>query len=107
MRSINVTELKDNLGDYLTFAKSGESIVIHDFDVPVAKLVPFAEDKALVRQNSGFTDEELELAAAGLLRLPETPWTSADLEDFLDSPWPAVNGNAGSDAIIAERNEGR
>ena len=51
MRSVNVAELKNKLSKYLTFAKSGEEIVIRDRNLPVAKLVPFSAEEA--------SDEEL------------------------------------------------
>jgi antitoxin (DNA-binding transcriptional repressor) of toxin-antitoxin stability system len=45
MRSVDVTELQDNLRDFLKFAKSGEIVVIRDRDIPVAKLVPLADNE--------------------------------------------------------------
>src|SRR5579863_1444687 len=63
MRSVNVAELKNSLSKYLTFAKSGEEIVIRDRNLPVAKLVPFVSNEA--------SEEELLLVAAGKLRLPK------------------------------------
>ena len=44
MRSVNVAELKNRLSKYLTFARSGEEVVIRDRNLPVAKLVPANED---------------------------------------------------------------
>jgi prevent-host-death family protein len=40
MHSVNVAELKNQLCKYLTFAKSGEEIVIRVRNLPVAKLLP-------------------------------------------------------------------
>jgi prevent-host-death family protein len=48
MQSVNVTELRDNLNDYITRARSGEVIVIRDREIPVAKLVPVSDDKRSV-----------------------------------------------------------
>ncbi len=48
MRSVNVAELKNQLSKYLTFAKSGDEIIIRDRNVPVAKLVPFSGVPAAV-----------------------------------------------------------
>jgi antitoxin (DNA-binding transcriptional repressor) of toxin-antitoxin stability system len=62
MRSVNVAELKNQLSKYLTFARSGEEIVIRDRNLPGAKLIPFSAGDA--------SDEELLLVAAGKMRLP-------------------------------------
>ena len=74
MRSVNVAELKNRLSTYLTYAKSGEVIVIRDRNLPVAKLIPFTAEDA--------SEEELALVAAGAMRLPEEPLDlDAALED--------------------------
>jgi len=67
MRSVNIAELKNRLSTYLTYAKSGEVVVIRDRNLPVAKLIPFTAEDA--------SEEELALVAAGAMRLPETRWT--------------------------------
>ena len=95
MRSVNVAELKNKLSAYLAYAKAGEEIVVRERNRPIARLVPFAADDA--------TEEELALAAAGILRLPEKPF---DYENFSKLPWPKVDGNRGTQAVIDERNEG-
>jgi prevent-host-death family protein len=96
MRSVNVAELKNRLSTYLTYAKSGEVVVIRDRNLPVAKLIPFsAEDAA---------DEELALVAAGAMRLPEK---RLDLDQLWKMPKAAVKGNAAMQAILNERDEGR
>lgn len=56
MRTVNVAKLKDQLSKYLTFAKSGEEIVIRERNLPVAKLVPFVVE--------GAEAQELKLVAA-------------------------------------------
>ena len=96
MRTVNVAELKNQLSKYLTFAKSGEEIVIRDRSLPVAKIVPFeAKDSS---------DEELLLVAAGKMRLPEQP---LDLEKLLKLPTGRGHGRAITQALIEERNESR
>ena len=70
MRTVNVAKLKDQLSKYLTFAKSGEEVVIRDRNLPVAKLVPFSAE--------GADAQELRLVAAGKLRLRVTCWKSAN-----------------------------
>jgi antitoxin (DNA-binding transcriptional repressor) of toxin-antitoxin stability system len=90
-----VARLKDQLSKYLTFAKSGEEVVIRDRSLPVAKLVPF--------QAEGADDQELTLVAAGKLRLPKA---QLDVKKLLKIPTGTVQGNKAIQAIVAER-EGR
>lgn len=94
MRSVNVAELKNRLSKYLTFAKSGEEVVIRDRNLPVAKLVPFSAE--------GTDDQELALVAAGKLRLPEL---QLDVKKLLKIPTGSVAGNKTIHAVIANREE--
>ena len=92
MRSVNVAELKNQLSKYLTFAKSGEEVVIRDRNLPVAKLVPFSAEAA--------SEEELLLVAAGKMRLPRS---SVKLEELLRIPTGKVPGSEGVQALLEER----
>jgi prevent-host-death family protein len=96
MRTVNVAELKNRLSTYLTYAKSGEVVVIRDRNLPVAKLVPFVADDA--------SEEELALVAAGAMRLPEKP---LDLDQLWRMPRAAVGGSAATQAVLDERDESR
>jgi prevent-host-death family protein len=96
MRSVNVAELKNRLSTYLTYAKSGEVVVIRDRNLPVAKLIPFTAEDA--------SEEELALVAAGAMRLPEKP---LDLDQLWKMPRATVSGNAAMRAVLDERDEGR
>ncbi len=96
MRSVNVAELKNRLSTYLTYAKSGEVVVIRDRNLPVAKLIPFIAEDA--------SEEELALVAAGAMRLPEKP---LDLDQLWKMPRAPVSGNAAMRAVLDERDEGR
>ena len=95
MRSVNVAELKNRLSKYLTFAKSGEEIVIRDRNLPVAKLIPFSPENA--------DDQELLLVAAGKLRLPSV---QLDVKAFLKMPTGRVAGNKAIQAVLADRENG-
>ena len=94
MRSVNVAELKNQLSKYLTFAKSGEEIIIRDRNLPVAKLVPFSAEVV--------AEEELLLVAAGKMRLPENP---IDLEKALRIPTGRRIGREGTRALLEEREQ--
>jgi prevent-host-death family protein len=94
MRTVNVAKLKDQLSKYLTYAKSGEEIVIRDRNRPVAKLVPFSAESA--------DDQELELVAAGKMRLPIE---ELDIEALLKIPTGTVEGNKAVEALLADREE--
>ena len=96
IRSVNVAELKNRLSKYLTFAKSGEEIIIRDRNLPVAKLVPFSPQEG--------TEEELLLVAAGKMRLPERP---VDLEKVLRIPTGKHLGRAGTQALLEDREQSR
>jgi prevent-host-death family protein len=95
MRTVNVAKLKDQLSKYLTFAKSGEEIVIRDRNRPVAKLVPFSTESA--------DEQELELVAAGKLRMPVE---QLDIKALLKIPTGTVEGNKSIEALLADREEG-
>lgn len=64
MESVTIAELKTNLSKYLRRVRAGEEILVCDRSVPIGKLVPLSLDE-------DFDAEELELAASGVLRLPD------------------------------------
>lgn len=96
MRSVNVAVLKNQLSKYLTFARSGEEIVIRDRNLPVAKLIPFSTEDA--------SEEELLLVAAGKMRLPKE---SADLVKLLKIPSGRSMDREITRALLDERAQSR
>ncbi len=70
-------------------------MIIRNRNKPVAQLVPHVAVDA--------TEEELELVAKGLMRPPTKRW---DPEAFAMLPQTRDIGNAGTQAVIDERNEG-
>lgn len=96
MRSVNVAVLKNQLSKYLTFARSGEEIVIRDRNLPVAKLIPFSTEDA--------SEEELLLVAAGKMRLPKD---TADLEKLLRIPSARTMDREVTRILLAEREQSR
>jgi antitoxin (DNA-binding transcriptional repressor) of toxin-antitoxin stability system len=97
MRTVNIAVLKNQLSKYLAYAKAGETITIRDRNTAVAQIIPFPH-------NDGLSDEERELVADGIIRMPEKPWDPAA---FLAMPRPTVKGNALTQALLDEREEGR
>lgn len=95
MRSVNVAELKNNLSKYLTFAKSGEEIVIRERNLPVAKLVPLSTEDV--------SEEDQLLVAAGIMRLPKR---ALNVDELLRIPTGRVSGNDAVEALLKEREEG-
>lgn len=95
MRSVGIAELKNKLSSYVAYAKAGETVVIRDRNLPVARLVPFEPGDA--------SEEDLRLIAAGHMRLGKG---RLDVEKFLAMPRPKVEGNAATQTLIEERNEG-
>ncbi len=95
MRTTNIAELKNHLSSFLADVKRGEEILISDRNKPIAKIVP-------LHNTSDFSAEELALAAAGILRLPET---SEIDESFLKEKRPALDSAAAIKAITDERDE--
>jgi len=94
MRTLSVTELKNQLSKYLTFARGGEEVVIRDRNLPVAKLVPFSVEAA--------DDQDLKLIAAGKMRLPKM---RLDVKALLNIPTGSVAGNKAIEAVVAGREE--
>ncbi len=95
MRTTNIAELKNHLSSFLADVKRGEEILISDRNKPIAKIVP-------LHNTSEFTAEELALAAAGVLRLPEESEVS---EAFLKEKRPNLKGETAIKAVIDERDE--
>ena len=95
MHTVNVAVLKDQLSKYLSFAKSGQEVVIRDRNLPVAKLVPFRAD--------GASDQELLLVAAGKMSLPRS---RVDVDRLLRIPTGRVTRSRAVQAVVDEREEG-
>jgi len=95
MRTTNIAELKNHLSSFLADVRRGEEILISDRNQPIAKIVP-------LHNTADFSAEELALAAAGILRLPEE---SKVLNSFLKEKRPDLKSETAIKAIIDERNE--
>ena len=95
MRTTNIAELKNNLSSFLADVKLGEEILISDRNKPFAKIIP-------LHNSSDFSAEELALAAAGILRLPDE---SEVPESFLKEKRPNLKAETAIQAITDERDE--
>ena len=78
MSSVGIRDLKANLSAYLKTVQNGQEITVVDRKVPIAKIVPIDP----VEEPES---EEMELVAAGVLRLPVESlpsgfWDDAPLE---------------------------
>lgn len=97
MNTATITEAKNRLSALIDRVRSGESILILDRGVPVARLEPVA----------GFPDPTgrlRRLERAGLIRVGEAPPPL----DLLRLPAPALESGASAvEALLAERRAGR
>lgn len=94
MRTVNIADLKNNLSAHLERVRAGEELLVKDRNHPIAKVVPLAPGEDL-------DGEEMELAAAGLLRLP----TSDLPHSFWKMPAPQVSLQDAVAAVTSERDE--
>ena len=90
MRSVKIGALKNQLSTYLRYVRNGEEVVVHDRDQPVARIIPF--------RPANVSEEEARLAAAGILKLPESE-KAMDWEAFWKLPRPEVSNEAAREAI--------
>ena len=88
MKTVNIGTLKNELSAYLRYVRKGEQVIVRDRDVPVARIVPF--------RTANLTAEEEDLAARGILKLPEE---EMDWDAFLALPRPKVSGSALNEAV--------
>ncbi|HEU0175148.1 MAG TPA: type II toxin-antitoxin system prevent-host-death family antitoxin [Blastocatellia bacterium] len=94
MQTVNVTELQTNLIAWLERVRAGEEVLVSDLNRPIARLLP-------VEIGDGIETEELEMAAAGLVRLP----TEELPESFWEMEAPVVAMEDIVAAVRAERDE--
>ena len=94
MQTVNVTELQTNLIAWLERVRAGEEVLVSDLHRPIARLLP-------VEISDEVNAEELEMAAAGLVRLP----TEELPESFWEMEAPVVAPEDVVAAVRAERDE--
>jgi prevent-host-death family protein len=94
MRTVNIADLKNNLSAYLERVRAGEELLVKDRNRPIARLIPLNSAENL-------NEEEIELAAAGLIRLPH----AALSQSFWKTPAPRISLADAVDAVTSERDE--
>jgi prevent-host-death family protein len=94
MRTVNIVDLKNNLRAHLERVRAGEELLVKDRNQPIARLVPLASGEDV-------DAEEMELVAAGLIRLP----TSRLPDSFWKMPAPHVSFEDAASAVTSERAE--
>jgi prevent-host-death family protein len=98
MKTVSVTEAKNGLSSLLAEVRAGETILILDRGIPVARI-------DAVRPRAGDDKGRLErLYRAGVLKPPESEFPSSILTEDPPSLGPGVSV---VDALIEERREGR
>ena len=97
MKTATITDAKNGLSALIDRVRSGESILILDRGVPVARLEPVA-------QFPDPTGRLRRLERAGVIRVGDAPPPL----DLLRTPAPAlVPGASAVQALVAERRSGR
>jgi antitoxin (DNA-binding transcriptional repressor) of toxin-antitoxin stability system len=100
MRKAGIAELKNNLSRYINYVKGGETVLVLDRKVPVARITPIAQPAAAGHK---MTDEErLEyLESIGARR------GKGDIREWLKHHKPIKVRGSVLQALLDERESGR
>jgi prevent-host-death family protein len=99
MKTATISEAKNQLSQLLDWVKAGETVIITDRDVPVAKLL------SVHRPSEGEAHGRIErLVRAGIARGPVEPLPKGFFDRKLPVP---LNGASLLRALLEEREEGR
>jgi prevent-host-death family protein len=100
MKNAQIGELRNKLSGYLREVRKGEEILIHDRNIPVAKIIPYVPDS--------IEEQERILITTGQMTPPKNPPEDREkfIQEFLARPRPTVSGRAAIQAVIDEREEG-
>ena len=94
MRTVDITDLRERLNDYLECVRNGEEVVIRDDGAAIARIMPMDS-----RSSSG---DEAELVASGTMKLPEQ---EMDWDEFFAIPAGNVPHDVAVEAAIESRGE--
>jgi prevent-host-death family protein len=95
MRTISVSEAKNNLSKVLRAVRGGATVVITDRGVPVARLSP-------ATASEGVPPAIAELARRTVARIPDGVGSA----DWLELDWPRPKGRASAVRALLEEREG-
>jgi prevent-host-death family protein len=100
MKTVNVADLKNRLSSYLQMVRRGEEVIVKDRDQPIARITPYPQIE--------LSDQERQLVAAGVLKLPEENTTDWDefWEEFWALPSADLDMKTAMRAVLEEREEG-
>ena len=97
MKTATITEAKNGLSALLDQVRAGESIILTDRGVPIARIEP-------VTRLDDVSGRLQRLVRAGVVR----PASADPPLDLLRTPGPKVRGGASAvEAVLEERREGR
>ena len=92
MESASINQLREGLNAYLDLVRQGETILIMDSDLPVARIVPASSDRFSRLESAG-------IIKRGTAKIPD---------EFFNCRRPGPGNGAGAvDALIQEREEMR
>lgn len=99
MKSAQIGELKNKLSGYLREVRKGEEILIHDRNIPIAKIIPYIPEN--------IEEQHRILIETGQMNPPENPSKDRDkfVKEFLARPRPKVPGRTAIQALLDEREE--
>ena len=99
MKTATISEAKNKLSQLLDWVKAGETVIITDRDVPVAKL------ESIQRPSEGEAYGRMErLIRAGIAKGPVKPLPKGFFDRKLPVP---AKGMSVLDALLEERDESR
>ena len=110
MERATISELRNGLSAYLRRVRRGESVLVMDRKVPVARLIPVdatpevREERAEYAVESRKIEDEAKLArleASGVITRPARMGSSRDLI----RSWKPIPGTGLVEAVIAARRE--
>ena len=95
MRTVTVQDLANDPIAYLQYVRDGEEIVLHDQNIPVARILPF-------NQEAAEQERQARLVASGDLILPKQ---KMDWDAFFALRKGSVPRDAAVQAVIDDRSE--
>ena len=96
MKNARISELRDSLSEYLARVRRGETVIVYDRDVPIARIEPIPAASA------GRDEWVLQAERRGILSPPRVRGRAP-----LPPPIRLGRGRSVLDALLEERRSGR